>query len=198
MKSLVVVPLILFLAACGETPTTFAPDGIPQVADQASAANHGGNGAVLIVSAGGRIDASGVGGGTVVPDDPPGVHTFTAMQKTNGDVSGHGLYSFKRSSFDFYDNIRYDIVCLWVEGDTAYMGTVVTKAGVPAVVGWEMMFMAVDGGEGDGAQDYVSDLNVLYGNDCTDPDARAGVYEGLSDFDAIFPYAGNVQIVDNR
>jgi hypothetical protein len=194
MKRFSVLPLVLFALACGDTPTDVAPD------DLALAADHHGNKVVLIVSAGGRSDPTPYLGGSVFPEGTRVTLTFTARMKANGEVSGNAHYALDQLALG-YDpgNIDKEIVCLWVEGNTAYIGSKVIRPSDSPLFGMELMFKVVDGGEGAGAVDYFSDGYALAGSACDDPAARAEFDAYQGSLDAIdLPYHGNVQIIDKR
>jgi hypothetical protein len=126
------------------------------------------------------------GGGALMSDafDTSESYGFVAQIDSEGVVSGQG--SFRASDFGV---LHFEVNCLAVEGNIAWLGGVITKSPDPVQVpvGLDFTWQLQDNGEGEGAapdlQSFVipNDLLPIYGlgNDCNDmgPLFLLGVFE---------------------
>ncbi|PKA84345.1 hypothetical protein ATE92_2532 [Ulvibacter sp. MAR_2010_11] len=81
-------------------------------------------------------------------DDGKRQFTFHAREKKNGDVSGSGVLKYTGGGTD----VRFDIDCLRVDGNTANMSGLVTQnSSDPSLEGTYHYFSVEDNGEGSGS-----------------------------------------------
>ncbi len=113
--------------------------------------------------------------------------TFHAREKNNGSIHGSGVLTYVGGQL----NLKFDIDCLSIDGNTAIMSGVVTQNQQnPAQVGSLCWFAVTDNGEGNNAD--PDEIALFYTG--TDP----VVYNCANDF--AVPYyeieGGNIQVRD--
>ncbi len=84
--------------------------------------------------------------------------SFNAKTNKDGSVSGSGVLTYTQGDL----KIRFDIDCIQVEGNTAYItGTITSHSENPELVGRDCYFSATDNGEGNNASpDVMRPLNI--------------------------------------
>ena len=90
--------------------------------------------------------------------------SFHAKTNKDGTVSGSGVLTYTQGDL----KIRFDIDCIQVEGNAAYItGTITSHSETPEFVGRDCYFSVVDNGEGSKADpDTMRPLNIaLEGTD---------------------------------
>jgi hypothetical protein len=143
--------------------------------------------AVLALAAAAQASGnpSATGGGTTEEGGETSTFTFNAVQRPNGSVTGHLVYSIRAVDL----TIHMDIDCLSISGNTAKLSGKVTHIqGDPpdfVFVGQDAVFAVQDNGEGSQAPpDLFSDLDVFTGASCSDP----------FDPPPYLPTRGNIQV----
>ncbi|MBK9676358.1 MAG: hypothetical protein IPO82_14425 [Betaproteobacteria bacterium] len=134
-------------------------------------------------------NSSATGGGTTEEAGATSTFVFNAVQRKNGDVTGHLVYHVR----GWPVTIMMDLDCLIVEGNTAKMSGVVTQVSeeYPGLifVGQDATFMVEDNGQGANAgPDMFSDLFLEPGASCDDPRL------GTDPFVPYLPVRGNIQV----
>lgn len=110
--------------------------------------------------------------------------TFHAREKNNGNVEGNGVLTY----IGGVEFSSFDIDCLVVDGNVAWMSGVVTRDRLPELVGQLCAFRVVDNGEGAGAP--PDELSILYYG--TDPAVYTCVNTLLV---PVYPIeGGNIQV----
>jgi len=95
--------------------------------------------------------------------------SFTAVRHADGSVSGHYQYNFRARGFA----IQGKVTCVSTDGTQAWVGgtvdhVVTDDPGFEELLGLEMWWRSIDGGEGDGAIDQTSGVGFeLVGNPTT-------------------------------
>ena len=140
-RSFLIPAAVLFAACGGESLTSPAsigslldPDGAVVSADEPA------------------VTASVVGAAHRDAGDKPVVLNFSAVQRADGTVSGSYYYQ----SVVNHVSIHVDVTCLTVVDNRAWVGGVISRSSIPALVGTVSYFYATDNGEGVEATDEVS------------------------------------------
>lgn len=153
MKKILLTALTtLFVAACAESPTELVTAGEPSF-DELGVV-HAASGSAVI----------------------PAYRTFTFSAQGMGDGTATGRFTLIRAN----DQLRVAgrVVCMWVDGNRAFVGTVAETASNPAEVGIEGIFMVEDNGTGSPSPDMISMWYFLPGppvpgwaqSQCQDPE----------------------------
>ncbi|MBK7793017.1 MAG: hypothetical protein IPJ62_11140 [Betaproteobacteria bacterium] len=112
-------------------------------------------------------NSSATGGGTAEEAGATSTFVFNAVQRKNGNVTGHLVYHVR----GWPVTIMMDLDCLIVDGNTAKMSGVVTQVSEEypgfIFVGQDAMFMVEDNGQGANSEpDLFSDLILETGASC--------------------------------
>lgn len=166
--------LVILGCLAEEPPTTESSENlvVQQNATRASGPSASGHGTISL---------------DVIPPNGEGFRQFSfhAREKKNGSIQGNGVLTYIGGQL----NLKFDITCLNVSGNSAIMSGVVTQNQQnPAQVGSLCWFAVVDNGEGNNAD---PDTMALFYTG-TDP----AVYDCANEFEV--PYydieGGNIQV----
>ncbi|MCB9082276.1 MAG: hypothetical protein H6555_11250 [Lewinellaceae bacterium] len=121
----------------------------------------------------------------LLPDDTKRQFTFHANTMPDGSVQGNGVLTYQGGEL----NIKFDIDCLSITGNTAFMSGVITSSNLEgAPVGTPCLFQVEDNGEGSKTDpDNISRLLITdaFPLDCANPSVIFFLYPVIG---------GNIQV----
>ena len=110
--------------------------------------------------------------------------SFHAKTMPNGDVKGSGVLTYNAG----VQNIKFDIDCFSIDGNTAILTGIITSHRMnPEREGWFYWVKVVDNGEGSG--DMADQLTLLYQGGGLDGDCSLDYGNPLYDIEG-----GNIQV----
>ena len=141
------LPLLALMASsCGDVPTATTPDT-----------------AALTLSGSVPVHVATGSGHTFEPPTQR-VFTFTADRRPDGSLTGQFSLTITSPLFGSPNpsvtRLEASVVCMVVDGNRAWVGGVVKNASNPEWIGAETAWAVEDGGEGPGAQDFISHMRL--------------------------------------